>query len=207
MCTWMPTAVFLVVAPICTLGQHNEATHRPGVLVRLYDIGEPMQHLPAIVPGQLPNEVKVMPTLDLGGPAGAFGEGKDLFVTEACGFIHVKQPGLYTFRLISDDGARLWVDDRLVIDHDGLHGPDPKDSAVELPAGGHAFRVLHFESTGGERLALLWRPPGATGDGGFVVVPAAALTHDPAASLATSPGKKRVIHPLRRGLAGDGSPL
>ena len=40
----------------------------------------------------------------------------------------------------------------LVIDHDGLHGAEDKDGAVELTAGTHALRVNFFEAGGGQEL-------------------------------------------------------
>ena len=78
------------------------------------------------------------------------------------GNINIATAGTYTFRLISDDGSRLLIDDALVINHDGLHGATPKDGAVTLTAGYHALRIDHFEQAGGQQLTLQWQPPGST---------------------------------------------
>ena len=43
------------------------------------------------------------------------------FGIEYTGRFWIEKPGAYVFVLTSDDGARLWVDDRLVADNDGLH--------------------------------------------------------------------------------------
>jgi hypothetical protein len=100
----------------------------------------------------------------------------------------------------------LWIDDHLVVNHDGPHGAVPKDGEVELAAGDHTLRVAHFESGGEEHLELQWRLPGAETDQ-FTLIPAAILRHDHLVSRETSPGDKRIIAPLRRGLPGDGTPV
>jgi len=179
----------------------------PGVLVRFFEVDQPLRELPELVAGELPNAITIVPQIDLDGSRGDFGPMADNFVTEVTGFISVTTAGQYTFRLISDDGSRLWIDQYQVIDHDGPHGAVPKDGQIRLSVGDHAFRILHFDAGGEERLSLLWKPPGAPKDAEFVVVPETALRRDPNASRETSPGKKRVIMPLRRGRAGDGSPI
>lgn len=179
----------------------------PGLLVRIYEVAPGLHALPELASGQLPNEVLVVPTLDLGPPAAPFGSCRDHFVTEVVGHVAVEGPGRYTFRLISDDGARLWIDGALVVDHDGLHGAVPKDGEVELAPGRHALRVLHFEEGGEERLSLHWRRFDAGVESEFHLIPAASLSHDPSAPRDTAPGIKKIIPPLRRGLPGDGTPV
>ncbi|MCH8251836.1 MAG: DUF1080 domain-containing protein, partial [Planctomycetes bacterium] len=179
---------------------------RPGVLVRLFDIGLNMNALPEMVRGQTPNDVRTAATIDLRGERGDFGAFSDFFLTEIVGSIEIVRAGAHTFRLISDDGSKLFIDGKLVIDHDGLHGAVPKDGTVVLDVGLHELRVLHFESGGGERVSLEWRLPGEPEDS-FEVVPASALSHASNLSRETSPGKKRIIKPLRRGRPGDGTPV
>lgn len=51
------------------------------------------------------------------------------------GRFRAEHGGVHRFRLVSDDGARLFLDGRLVIDNDGLHPPREVAQAVKLPAG------------------------------------------------------------------------
>ncbi|RMH01998.1 MAG: alpha-L-fucosidase [Planctomycetota bacterium] len=89
------------------------------------------------------------------------------------GFLRIPADGIYTFHLTSDDGSRLRLHDRLVIDHDGLHGMTTKSGRVALRAGLHPLRVEAFNATGGLGLRLEWEGPGlARGE-----LPAAALAH------------------------------
>ncbi|MFJ5262362.1 PA14 domain-containing protein [Streptomyces sp. NPDC088387] len=72
--------------------------------------------------------------------------------------------GPTTFSVIGDNGFRLWVDNRLVIDHwvDDWDREQTSQS-VELTAGrAYDIKVEYFEHYGGSNLRLRWTPPGAT---------------------------------------------
>lgn len=71
------------------------------------------------------------------------------------GFINVPGDGLYTFVLRSDDGSRLSIGGRVVIDHDGPHGTEDKRGMIALGAGYHPIEVRYFQAGGGAELALL----------------------------------------------------
>ncbi len=68
------------------------------------------------------------------------------------GYVKVPRDGLYTFYTDSDDGSRLLVDGRVVVDNDGPHSALEKSGEVALKAGFHAITVSVFELTGGELL-------------------------------------------------------
>ncbi len=70
------------------------------------------------------------------------------------GALRVQQDDMYTFRLTSDDGSRLWVDGDLLIDNDGLHGSVELAGSDALAKGWHTIRVEWFNATGGAELAL-----------------------------------------------------
>ncbi|MFK4600251.1 family 16 glycoside hydrolase [Streptomyces pristinaespiralis] len=172
----------------------------PGVTLRVFDIQLPMSKICSIKPGQTPNVDKLMPTIDWSS-TDDFGVG-DNFVSQVIGNIDVPQDGSYTFRLTSDDGSRLLIDERPVIDHDGLHGAEPKDGTVTLTAGHHALRIDHFDRTGGQQVTLAWRPPGASD---FSVVPNSVLSTDAGVVRVTAPGRKECESGTDS--PGDGLPL
>ena len=70
------------------------------------------------------------------------------------GFIRIPSDGVWTFRLSSDDGSRLWIGDQLVVDADGLHAADERSGSVALMAGLHAVRLEYFQAGGGRALSL-----------------------------------------------------
>jgi hypothetical protein len=67
------------------------------------------------------------------------------FAIDYTGRFWIANPGMYTFSLLSDDGAKLYIDDRTVIDNDGVHAPVEKAGAVELAGGLHRIRVSYFQ--------------------------------------------------------------
>ena len=70
------------------------------------------------------------------------------------GLLEVPKDGDYVFYAMSDDGSRLSIDGRVVVDNDGVHAPTEKSGKVELKAGKHAFVVEFFEAGGGEELRV-----------------------------------------------------
>ncbi len=102
-----------------------------------------------------PAAAGTMDTVGLGDCA-----GKDGFAIELRGYLKVAMDGVYVFHLTSDDGSRLWIGDRLVVDHDGLHGATTRRGFIALRAGHHPLRLAMFDSGGDEALALAWEGPG-----------------------------------------------
>ncbi len=56
-------------------------------------------------------------------------------------------PGRYAIELTSDDGARLYIDGKRLIDHWDIHEPAVDEIEVEL-GGTHTIRIEHFEAAG-----------------------------------------------------------
>ena len=46
---------------------------------------------------------------------------------------------------MSDDGSKLFVDDKLVIDNDGLHGAYAKTGKVMLDDSRHSIKIQYFQ--------------------------------------------------------------
>lgn len=78
------------------------------------------------------------------------------------GYLNVPAAGVYRFDLTSDDGARLWIDGRLVVDADGLHSAGSFIGTAALAKGPHRFSLGYFNRTGGAALALKWGRVGST---------------------------------------------
>jgi len=67
------------------------------------------------------------------------------FAIDYTGRFWIDAPATYTFSLLSDDGAILYIDDAVVIDNDGLHPPREKRGDAYLPRGVHSIRVSYFQ--------------------------------------------------------------
>lgn len=76
------------------------------------------------------------------------------------GTLRVPRNGTYLFFTKSDDGSRLYIGSRLVVDNDGRHGVTQKRGRIRLRAGSHPIAVTYFDSGGNEHLEVLWQGPG-----------------------------------------------
>lgn len=74
-----------------------------------------------------------------------FAERTEWFSVTIGGSFTVQEPGLYRFRLKSDDGSQLFIDNQLVIDNDGIHEAISKRGQIELEAGRHQILVKYFQ--------------------------------------------------------------
>ncbi len=98
------------------------------------------------------------------GTASQFGvDGKvqeEHFGFDFTGYVNVPENGAYRFYTSSDDGSRLYINDQLAVDNDGLHGMVEKEGLVALEKGYHKIRVTFFEQGGGDDLIVSWKGPG-----------------------------------------------
>ena len=70
------------------------------------------------------------------------------FAIDYSGKFWIETPGLYRFRLISDDGAMLYIDGELVADNDGVHATMVRLASRRLAGGLHTIRVPYFQGPG-----------------------------------------------------------
>jgi hypothetical protein len=80
--------------------------------------------------------------------------GADHFATVASTSIALPA-GKYRMRTISDDGLRVFVDGKKVIEDWTWHAPKSNDAEIALDGGAHAVRIEHFEIDGFAQLQ--WR--------------------------------------------------
>ncbi|GAB4135374.1 MAG: hypothetical protein Tsb009_01560 [Planctomycetaceae bacterium] len=85
---------------------------------------------------------------------------KDKFALRFTGAIQIPRSGRYTFYTTSDDGSRLYIGDKLVVNNDGLHGMVEKSGAIDLPAGSHPILVTYFDNGGNDGFKVAWQGPG-----------------------------------------------
>ncbi len=76
------------------------------------------------------------------------------------GKFYVTKPGEYSFELQSDDGSRLEIDNRLLIDLDGAHPVAQQTATTTLSTGWHSVHVPYFQGPPTAlALVLLIKPP------------------------------------------------
>lgn len=82
------------------------------------------------------------------------------FAIEARSKLVAPVDGNYRFRLLSDDGSILYLNNNVVVNNDGQHPPSSKEATVNLNAGSHDLRLLYFQGPATQiALQLFWTPP------------------------------------------------
>ena len=67
------------------------------------------------------------------------------FGIEYKGNFRVRKPGHYSFRIMSDDGAKLFIDNKLVVDNDGTHPPSSASGEADIDGGEHSITVQYYQ--------------------------------------------------------------
>jgi len=70
--------------------------------------------------------------------------------------LHIAERGTYTFYLTSDDGSRLFVDGKLIVDNWEDHAERTRDAALELEPGAHKLRVEYYDHVAVAMVRLEW---------------------------------------------------
>jgi hypothetical protein len=73
------------------------------------------------------------------------------------GYLLVTREGTYDIFTHSDDGVRLWIDDKIVIDNWTRHNLVVDKSTVTLTLGSHPIRLEYFEKYGQSIIKLFWK--------------------------------------------------
>jgi alpha-L-fucosidase len=143
------TASFQKVIPLPAM---NIANSSPGINYAVYE-GE-WSKLPAF-DSLKPISSGIVKDFDIGSKQGSDNYG---FVFD--GLIKIPADGIYTFYISSDDGSKLLIDDKVLVDNDGMHGIVEKSNEIPLAKGYHRIKVLFFERSGGDALQVQWKGPG-----------------------------------------------
>lgn len=154
--------------------QVNEGDIIMGSVTKVYKIRPNTKALPDFKTIGAPMMGGLMPNFD-NLSDGKFIDLTDNFAIEAEGFLDIEKDMKVIFRMWSDDGSRLYINDQMIVDHDGTHGTSSKENTIGLKKGFHKFRIEYFNGGGGRFLSFNWKPEGKSA---FEVVPQAVIYHD-----------------------------
>ena len=146
-----------------------------GLVGRYYQMPGDLEDFPTLPATQTPSVERVDPEINFASTLEAFPGTKlvDNFYVSWTGVIRIPKDGGYTFYLESDDGSRLFLDGKEVVDHGGLHEMSERSGRTQLKAGDHELKVEFFDAGEEAGCILSWEAAGLT----KAVVPAAALYH------------------------------
>jgi predicted alpha/beta superfamily hydrolase len=80
---------------------------------------------------------------------------KDSFAVQFEGYLHITKKNLYNLWIVSDDGSKVYLNNQLLLDNDGLHAADnPVVKLVPLNPGYYPIMIRYFEKNGGESVTF-----------------------------------------------------
>jgi len=164
----VPAAALLCPAP-------EAGPAKSGLQAEFFALDGELEDFPSIPAVKKPTLQRVDKTIDVDAGDGAW-PGTQLsehFYIRWTGKLRIPQDGKYTFFLNSDDGSRLFIAGKQVVDNGGLHSAEEKSGEVDLKAGGHDLKLEFFQNEGEAVCKFSWQPPGKDKE----IVPATALSH------------------------------
>ena len=116
----------------------------------------------------------------------------DNFSARWTGKLLAPETGNYRFHTRSDDGVRLWINGRLMIDNWTYHGPVVDTSlAIKLTRGQrYDIKLEYYEGGGSALISLMWTPPRKTQrliPQAYLFPPNFVLTPTPTATPTSTP--------------------
>ena len=145
---------------------------------------------------KIPDWNKLEPTGTDHVPSGKFDlsciKETDSFGLVFRGNIEAPKSGSYTFTLNSDDGSRLLIDQKTVVDNDGIHGALLKSGKINLEKGLHHIEVQYFEARGGEELYVGWRLPGSKKEMALSINKGPSSGNSPSGQLLVAENEARI---------------
>ena len=191
-----------------TIASATPEAREPGLTVWAWQHDGRLPDFPLVTEGQVPNAyfIASAPSLDDQLASGS-GEAplRDHFSGVVRGWIQISDSGVYRFRLRGDDGARLILDDRVILDTERAAG-FTIEGGVFLDAGEHAIEIPFYEDEGRFYVELTWQPPGSDGTT-WQPIPESAFTTEAGQTFVTAPGPKTFSIGADARRPGDGKPL
>lgn len=136
---------------------------RSGFTVNVFQLPEGIRALPdysALTPKKVVTSetINLEPAKGANDPSGV-AENPDGLGMRFMGVFMVTGEGIFKWRLLAKDGVRLHVDDKTLIENDGIHEPMAKTGFVHLGEGTHSIIVDSFNSKGAPTLRLFVQGP------------------------------------------------
>ncbi|MCB9676203.1 MAG: TIGR03663 family protein [Alphaproteobacteria bacterium] len=107
-----------------------------------------------------PERVETLPVADVRWPGDREKPHKAPHFVRWEGWLDIAEEGTYAFSAKADDGSRLWIDGRLVVDRWQGTVWDIGTGVADLAPGLHHLRLDWGDTGGPASLRLAWTPPG-----------------------------------------------
>lgn len=106
-------------------------------------------------------------------PTTSVTQRKSAYAIRFSGDVNAPKEGRYKFYTESDDGTRLYIDGKLVVDNGGIHPAQERNGEIDLKPGPHSFVLQYFQGGGEAVMKVRWKGPGIDKQ----EIPAKAFSH------------------------------
>jgi hypothetical protein len=154
---WRPGEAALKESPRAAASSGSSAKYKPGVYAEYFEIVAGVKRIPDLsklerslvrVHARLASHKWKWPGFNT--------RSKKRYAVRFTGFLLAPADDEYRFFLRSADGSKLWIDGKLLIDHDGIHGDKHKEAVVALKKGHVPVRLEYFQGGSKPLLQLSW---------------------------------------------------
>ena len=83
----------------------------------------------------------------------------DHFAVRWTSMLRIRRTGNYYLSIVSDDGSKLWIDNKYTVNNDGLHGWRNRMAIKHLRAGSHRVKIEMFERGGHAGMLFRYKGP------------------------------------------------
>jgi beta-glucosidase len=157
--TFSPGTEFLrdVLAPV-PASQLSSPDGKPGLKAEYFH-GQQLGGSPVLT------RIDKNVNFEFGGDSPGQGLGGTNFSARWTGTLTASASGSYKIGVTGDDGYRLWLDGKLVVEdwtkkRGSFFGPSTTVAAVTLEKGRkYAVKIEYFQADDGDSIKLVWRPP------------------------------------------------
>jgi cytochrome c len=185
------------------ISRPESKTATPGIAVNVYQLDYELYGFPQITSKLEPQESGFVNILSAGNDdfEKNFKNFSRNFAIQATGFLNIKEDMHVQFRLASNDGTRIYIDGKMIVETIGNMAA-VKESDIVLKAGSHPFLYEYYKRGGERRMSLQWRP---FGSGEYTIVPPEIFTFNTADIRKTKPSITTSIVTIPRATTpGDG---
>jgi hypothetical protein len=165
----------LLLGSLTLSGLGQDPTAEPGLVAEYFLLRAAPNTFPAIPESQKPTLVRVEKNVDYADVTGDFYGARMIenFYARWTGLLRVEKAGRITFWTESDDGSRLLIDGKVVVDNGGVHPMTEKSGTAELAAGDHEVKIEFYQGGGEAGCRVSWQPA----DGKRQAIPPKAFFH------------------------------
>lgn len=165
----------LAAVTLCLPALAQDKDLEPGLVAEYFALASGPNTFPNLAATVKPTYVRVEKNVDYPDVTGDFYGTRlsDNFYARWTGVLRVEKAGKTSFWTESDDGSRLIIDGKVVVDNGGVHPMTEKGGATELAAGDHDVKIEFYQGGGEAGVRVFWQPPG----GGRQPMPPKAFFH------------------------------